>query len=83
MMMSGSPVCHYSENPGRAPLIMFFIGKDMYREDVPRPNLVIEVNGGEGDEDGKLLCCVLGERRFFEMVDDPEYVREACQGAVG
>lgn len=65
-----TPVCHYSEEPGKAWLFPFFI-----RGEIPRPNIVIEVKGGEHDSWGQYICCNLGERRFFEMVDDPEYIR--------
>ena len=39
-----TPVCHYSEEPGKAWLFPFFV-----KEEVPRPNIVIEVRGGEHD----------------------------------
>ena len=68
-----TPVCHYSENPGSAWLFPLFI-----RSEVPRPNIVIEVRGGENESWGQFVCIVLGERRYFEMVDDPEFVHRAC-----
>lgn len=76
-----TPICHFSENPGEALLFPFLI-----QEAIPRPNLVIDVTGGEHDSWGQFICCNLGERRFFEMVDDREYVSEAFNrwdGSVG
>lgn len=67
-----TPVCHYSEDPGRAWLFPFLIN-----DDIPRPNLVIEVIGGEKDDWGQFICFALSERRFFETVDDMEYVSVA------
>lgn len=62
------PICHYSDSPGTQDFI--FLPES-------RPNLVIEVTGGEKDSWGQFICCILGERRFFEMVDDREYVSVA------
>ncbi len=75
-----TPVCHYSDTPGEASLFPFLI-----RGVIPRPNLVIDVTGGEHDSWGQFICCNLGERRYFEMVEDPEYVNVALsgEGAVG
>jgi len=74
-----TPVCHYSEEAGKAFLLPIVI-----RDEIPRPNMVIEVRGGEHDGWGQYICINLGERRFFEMVDDSEYIRAACGvGSVG
>jgi hypothetical protein len=47
-----------------------------------RSNLVIEVSGGERDSWGQVICCFLGERRFFELVSDPVYLQALKQGAL-
>ena len=61
-----TPVCHYSDDPGTQDFI--FLPR-------PRPNLVVEVTGGEKDSWGQFMCLALGERRFFQLVDDPAYIR--------
>ena len=70
-----TPVCHYSEEPGKAWLFPFFV-----RGEVPRPNIVIEVKGGEYEGHGQFICIDLGERRVFEMVEDRGYIQRVFEG---
>lgn len=73
-----TPICHYSENPGEAWLFPFHINSA-----IPRPNLIITVEGGEKDDWGQFVCINLTERRFFNTTIDHDFINSTFEGAVG
>ncbi len=71
------PVCHYSVNPGRQELIFL---------PYQRPNLVIEVSGGERDSWGQFICCGIPDCQELLQTEQPdEYIKvlKEMEGAVG